>query len=171
MKPVSATRPEANAPTKESIIPNELIMPVFQIMHVVAAPVLQGLRKTDHERDILEMVVCLNSRGQLAATLEDVVYQHCRLLRHGREAWSGRLRMDEGRWIIQADPDDNEPIKLLQVRTLRPGDHLTVISPGNRAIDFKIECVSQQHQRSIVTVQSRSDRSANTGNRKQLVGA
>ena len=129
-------------------------MPVFQIMHVVAAPVLQGLPKPDHERHILEMVVCLNSRGQLAATLEDVVYQHCRLLRHGREEWSGRLRMDEGRWIIQGDPDDDEPIKLLQVRTLRPGDHLTVNSPGNRAIDFRVERVSQQHERSIVTVRS-----------------
>ena len=116
--------------------------------------------KADHERHILEMVVCLNSRGQLAATMEDVVHQHCRFLRHGREEWSGRLKMDAGRWIIQSDPDDDEPIKLLQARTLRPGDHLTVRSPGNKAMDFRVEHVSRQHERLIVTVKSKSDRSA-----------
>jgi hypothetical protein len=84
----------------------------------------------------LEMVVCLNPAGQVNTTS---ALPRCRLLRAGREEWSGTMRADEGRWVVHNNLGDDEPIRLLHVRALRPGDYLRLGISGGQEISCRVE--------------------------------
>jgi hypothetical protein len=110
-------------------------------MRVLAASMPGRGIDAANEQQTLEMVVCLDAAGRLSATS---ALPRCRLLRAGREEWSGTLRADEGRWVVHNDLGDDEPIRLLHVRTLRPGDHLRLGIPGGKETCFRVEQVVLQ---------------------------
>jgi hypothetical protein len=111
-------------------------------LRVIAAPAASAAAKAGCSRQVLEMVVCLTASGHLDATLQDVLPQRCRLIYGDRTEWSGVIRADDNGWVVHSDLGDDEPIRLLHVRTLRPGDYLTIYRPGEEAACFRVEGIS-----------------------------
>lgn len=110
-------------------------------MHVIAAslPAIGIDAASGHQT--LEMIVRPDASGRLDAASQDAGPQLCRLLRRGREEWCGTLRMDGDLWIVHSDHGDDEPIRFLQLKTLRPGDHINLRNPGGKQVGFRIEHV------------------------------
>jgi hypothetical protein len=107
-------------------------------MRVLAVSTPRPGVDTVYQHQTLEMVVCVNAAGRLAATS---ALPRCRLLRERREVWSGTLRADEGQWIVHNNLGDDEPIRFLRVNTLRAGDHVRLCDPGGEEISFRVEQV------------------------------
>jgi hypothetical protein len=112
------------------------------MMRVIAASISDPAT----ERHTLEMVVCLARNGRLDPAFQDSVPQRCRMVRDGREEWSGRLRMDEDRWIVHSDLGDDEPIWILHSSSLRPGEHLILCGLGGKRISFRVQHVSRARE-------------------------
>jgi hypothetical protein len=78
----------------------------------------------------------------------------CRLWRGEQEEWSGSLRTDEDRWIVHSDLGDDEPIRILHLNTLRPGDYIRLRHPEGDQVSFRIEQVTRTHGNSGKTLAS-----------------
>ena len=105
-------------------------------MRVLAVSIPHNGINVVDQQHTLEMIACLNGAGRLNATS---TLARCRLLRAGREQWSGTIRADEDRWVVHDDRGDDEPIHRLYVKTLRLGDYLRLGIAGGREISFRIE--------------------------------
>jgi hypothetical protein len=116
------------------------------MVRVVAMSTSCGGAEGAHECLTLEMTVSLNPDGCLGAAVQDEMPQRCRLLRDGREEWSGTLITGADGWVMHSDLGDDEPIWVLHVRTLRPGEHFTLCNPGGEQISFRVGRVSRSSE-------------------------
>jgi hypothetical protein len=107
-------------------------------MRVFAVSIPHNCTDAVDQQQTLEMVAYVNGAGRLNATS---TLARCRLLRAGRERWSGTIRVDEDRWVVHDDRGDDEPIHRLHVKTLRLGDYVRLGTAGGREISFRIERV------------------------------
>lgn len=113
-------------------------MPAFQIIVAVAVPVGGPEITLCRGTCTLELRVCVDAGGRLAATLNDVVTPHCTLPSDGTEIWSGRLVRDCGGWIVEIPDESDEPLRRLHATTLRPGDHLTLGCQFDGNVEFRV---------------------------------
>jgi hypothetical protein len=114
-------------------------------MRVMAVSVAATGTDTASGHQTLEMIVRPNAGGGLDAASQDAGPLLCRLLRGGQEEWSGAIRWDEDRWVVHSDLGDDEPIRFLYLKTLRPGDYIRLCNPGGEEVNFRIEQVTRTH--------------------------
>ena len=112
-------------------------------MRVMAVSVPITGTDTGSRHQTLEMIVRPDASGHLNAASQDAGPQVCRLFRGEREEWSGTLRTDGDRWIVHSDLGDDEPIRILHLKTLRPGDPIRLRNPGGDEVSFRIGQVTR----------------------------
>jgi hypothetical protein len=61
-----------------------------------------------------------------------------RRFRPDRPDWHGVLVREEGDWTLRGDPASDGPLWLLEVRTLHPGDYLTLRRPDGEELVFRV---------------------------------
>ena len=88
----------------------------------------------------LELSVCLTPNALLDVAAFEIspLPWPVRRTWPDREDWHGELiRVDEG-WAIRAARGDNEPVWDVTVKTLRPGEYITLRRPDGEELIFRI---------------------------------
>jgi hypothetical protein len=88
----------------------------------------------------LELAVALNVQGQIEPDAEREHF-HARRFWADREDWQGALEWLETGWALRNVRSPDEPLWELDVRSVRPGDYLTLRRPDGADAIFRIVSV------------------------------
>ncbi len=79
----------------------------------------------------------------LPAYFDDPRPWTARRFRPGRADWHGEVVREETGWVLRGAPAEDGPVWLLDVRSLHPGDYLTLRRPDGEALVFRVVRVTQ----------------------------
>jgi hypothetical protein len=86
----------------------------------------------------IEIELCLNDRGQIDPACAGDEPWRVRRFWPNRKDWRGQLVLVDDGWAIRGIDGDDEPVWNLQNHILRPGEYLTLVSPDNVELVFRI---------------------------------
>jgi hypothetical protein len=66
-----------------------------------------------------------------------------RRFRPERPDWHGELVHDDGAWTLRGAPAEDGPLWFLEVRTMHPGDYLTLRRPDGEDFVFRVVGVTR----------------------------
>jgi len=93
----------------------------------------------------LELLLGLTGDGRIdpETYLTDPRPWTARRFRPERPEWHGELVRDEGAWTLRGAPAEDGPLWFLEVRTMHPGDYLTLRRPDGEEFVFRVVGVTR----------------------------
>lgn len=93
----------------------------------------------------LELCLGLTADGRIDpdAYLADPRSWAARRFRPARPDWHGELIRDDEAWTLRGTPAEDGPLWFIDVRTLHPGNYLTLRRPDGEEFVFRIVGVTQ----------------------------
>lgn len=93
----------------------------------------------------LELHLGLTADGRIdpEAYLADPRPWTARRFRPGRPDWHGELVRDEEIWTLRGTPVEDGPLWVAEMRTLHPGDYISIRRPDGESLIFRVVGVAQ----------------------------